>query len=337
MTWDRGRQQRPRVLVGEPFDGQRRQARKYPLIGRLPDREQQANRFSQQPPSDEPEHLGRGFIQPLGVIDQADQRPRGGILGQQAQHRQAHHEPVRSRPRRQPERHLQRALLRLRQRGQAAQHRRAELVQRRERQLHLGLHAVDLNQPAARGLARAVAHQRGLADPRLTPDDEHRTLTATNTVQQAVEDLAFASTPPEGRRPGCGHAVTIRPVIGAREHPGSKRRDCHPDSCHEYRAQRVACGSRGNRHRRVPRRRPGDDPPPGGPRLRGRRQLPPRPACGRVDRRSDPRRQRRRRGRPRRRRRRSGRAEALRRDDRSVRRHRRRRPRRRQPGSPRLQ
>ena len=137
---------RPRVLVGQPVEGQRRQAGKQPLVGRLPDREQEQHRLSQQPPSDEPEHLGRGFVQPLGVIDQADQRPRGGILGQQAQHRQAHDEPVRSRLRRQPERHPQRPLLRLRQRGQAAQHRPAELVQRRERQLHLGFHTGDLNE-----------------------------------------------------------------------------------------------------------------------------------------------------------------------------------------------
>ena len=149
MTWDRGGQQPARVLVGEPFDRQRRQTRKHLFIGHLPDREHEQHRLSQQPPSDEPEHLARDFIQPLGVIDQADQRPRGGILGQQAQRGQAHHEPVRSRPRRQPERHTQRALLRPRQRGQAAQHRPAELMQRRERQLHLGLHAGNLNQAAA--------------------------------------------------------------------------------------------------------------------------------------------------------------------------------------------
>ena len=149
MTWDRSRQQRPRVLLGEPFDRQRRQARKHLLVGCLPDRKQQDNRFSQQPPSDEPQHLGRGSIQPLGIVDQTDQRPRGGVLGQQAQDRRAQDEPVRSRLRRQPERHPQRALLRLRQRVQAAQHRRAELVQRRERQLHLGFHAGDLHQATA--------------------------------------------------------------------------------------------------------------------------------------------------------------------------------------------
>ncbi len=114
----------------------------------------------------------------------------------------------------------------------------------------------------------------------------------------------------------------------AREYPGSKGVYWRPDSCHGHPARRVACGSRGHRHRRVPRGWPGDDPHAGGSGLRGRRQLPPRPACGGVDRRSDP-------GHgwpseavahPRRRRRRPGRGEALCRDDRRVRRHRRHGP-----------
>jgi hypothetical protein len=61
-TRDRGREQRPRVLFGEPFDRQRRQVRNCLLVGRLPDREQEQHRLGQQPPSDEPEHLERGFI-----------------------------------------------------------------------------------------------------------------------------------------------------------------------------------------------------------------------------------------------------------------------------------
>ena len=80
-----------------------------------------------------------------------------------------------------------------------------------ERQFHLGFHADDLHQTTARRLACAVAHQLGLADPRLTPDDQHRALAATNTVQQVSKNLALPSTPPESRRPEFGHAVTIGP------------------------------------------------------------------------------------------------------------------------------
>ena len=63
----------------------------------------------------------------------------------------------------------------------------AELVQRREWHFHLGLHAGDLYEATARRLARTAAQQRRLADPRLTPDDRHGTLAATDSVQHAVE------------------------------------------------------------------------------------------------------------------------------------------------------
>jgi hypothetical protein len=80
VTRDRGRKQSLGVLVGKPADGQRRRAGKHPLAGWVADRQQQANRLGQQPPPDKTEHLRGGFIQPLGVIDQADQRSLGGVL-----------------------------------------------------------------------------------------------------------------------------------------------------------------------------------------------------------------------------------------------------------------
>jgi 3-oxoacyl-[acyl-carrier protein] reductase len=98
-------------------------------------------------------------------------------------------------------------------------------VQRRERQLQLGLHAGELSDATARGLPRAVVQQRGLADPGLTTDDQHRALAATHPVKQTIECLALAGTPPKGRRSWCGHPVTVEPGIGAREHPGARSAD----------------------------------------------------------------------------------------------------------------
>jgi hypothetical protein len=50
-------------------------------------------------------------IEPLLVIDQADQRLLSGCIGQQAQHGQADQEPVRGRPGAEAERRLQRRTL----------------------------------------------------------------------------------------------------------------------------------------------------------------------------------------------------------------------------------
>ena len=58
------------------------------------------HRLHVKPPRDEGEHLGRGPVQPLGVIDEADQRPRVGELGELAQQGEPHEEAIGRLPRR---------------------------------------------------------------------------------------------------------------------------------------------------------------------------------------------------------------------------------------------
>jgi len=100
-----GGQQRPGVVVGESVDGQRGQGGEHPLVGRLPDREQEQDGLGVKPSADEPQDLGRRYVEPLGVVDQAHQRPLAGGLGQQAQHGQPDQEPIRRIAARQSERH----------------------------------------------------------------------------------------------------------------------------------------------------------------------------------------------------------------------------------------
>ena len=52
-------------------------------------REQEEHRLRLEAPRDEREHLRRGPIQPLGIVDQADERLCFRRVGQQAQTRQA--------------------------------------------------------------------------------------------------------------------------------------------------------------------------------------------------------------------------------------------------------
>jgi hypothetical protein len=81
--------------------------------------------------------LRRRPIKPLRVINHAQKRLLLGHLRQQAEHRQPHEKPIRRVPRPQPERNPERVVLRGRQPVQAIQQRRAQLLQRRERKLHL--------------------------------------------------------------------------------------------------------------------------------------------------------------------------------------------------------
>ena len=85
------------------------------------------------------------------------------------------------------------------------EHRRAELMQPRERQLHLGLDAGEPRDAEARRLPGAMVQQRRLADARLAADDQHRALAAAHVLQQPVERLALAGSAQQDRGTARGH------------------------------------------------------------------------------------------------------------------------------------
>ncbi len=198
-------QQRPRIVVPQPPDHQLRQPRQ--ITGRDPGREHQPDRLRPQPPRDERQNLRRGMIEPLLVIDQAHQRPGRSHLRQQAQHRQADQKPVRHRPRTHPERGPQRITLRHRQPPQPIQHRRAQLMQPGERQLHLRLDTRGGRHPAARRPPGQVLQQRRLARTRLAPHHQRPALTRPHSPQQPVQHLTFAAAAQQHRDPSSPRPV----------------------------------------------------------------------------------------------------------------------------------
>ena len=105
--------------------------------GRAPQRP--GHRLRLQPPRDEREDLRRGAVQPLLVIDQAHQRLLLGDLGEQAQHGEADEEAVRRRSGTEAERRAQRIALRHREPLELVEHRRQQLMQPGEGELHLRL------------------------------------------------------------------------------------------------------------------------------------------------------------------------------------------------------
>ena len=181
---DRG-EQGARLALGEPREHQLRQARQLALVGRVADREHDRHRLGQHPSRDEAQDLGRGGIEPLGVIDDAQQRPLGGNLGQQAERGQGDQEAVGSGTGGQAQRDAQSGLLWLWKSIEPVEHRRAELVQRREGQLHLGLDAGDPRDTEARRLPGAMVQEGRLADARLAADDQDGTLAAPDVLQAA--------------------------------------------------------------------------------------------------------------------------------------------------------
>ena len=119
------RQQPPRVVVGEPADDQLRQAGELVDVARLANREHHGDSLRQQAPRHERKRLRGGPIEPLRIVDQANERLRLGRLGQQAQDRQGHQEAIRGGATLEPECHTQRIPLRAGQPVQPVEHWRA--------------------------------------------------------------------------------------------------------------------------------------------------------------------------------------------------------------------
>jgi hypothetical protein len=162
------------------------------------------------------------MIKPLLVIHQAHQRPGRSHLRQQAQDGQADQEPVRHRPRTQAERSPQRITLRHRHTPQPIQHRRAQLMQPGERQLHLRLDPRGGRHPATRRPPGQVIQQRRLARTRLATHHQRPALTRPHSPQEPVQHLTFVAAAQQLQ-----DASSQRPV-GSHLHRAPRQPECPP-------------------------------------------------------------------------------------------------------------
>ncbi len=151
--------------------------------------------LGQQAPGHERQRLCGRPIEPLRIVDQAHERTLLGRLGQQTQDRERDEEAIRCRAVVQPERRPQRVTLRAWQPVELAEHRRAQLMQPGERELHLRLNARDPGDATLRGPLGDVLQQRRLADPRLAAQHLHRALPRPDALQLAVQCLALDASP----------------------------------------------------------------------------------------------------------------------------------------------
>ena len=195
-------EERLRVSVAESLDDQLAERRE--VGARLAGGEHQSNRIGQEPPRDERERLGRLAVEPVGIVDDTEHRALVGRHRQQAQDGEADQEPVGRSSVRQSERRPRRVALRIRQRVQAVEQRRTQLVERGERELHLGLDAGGADHLASHGRVHQVLEQRALADAGITTHHEHAALPGSNRVDQLVECSALLRAADEfGGRRGC--------------------------------------------------------------------------------------------------------------------------------------
>jgi hypothetical protein len=95
------------------------------------------------------------------------------------------------------------------------EHGRAELMDPRERQLHLRLHTRDLRHAESRGLTRGIPEQRGLPDARLASHDQDGALTLARVCQESVDYFTLAGPVEKSGRKGSSHlAATLTDLQG---------------------------------------------------------------------------------------------------------------------------
>ena len=165
----------------------------------IPGRKDKPHRLHAQPARHERQDLGRGPVQPLRVIHHANQRPICRGLRQHAQHSQADQEPVRHRAIVQPEGDPKRLTLRRRQSFKLIENGRAQLVQRRERELHLRLDSRDADDPGICSLPCQVLQQRRLTHPRLAADHQATALTPAESLEEGIQFAALRGAANQSR------------------------------------------------------------------------------------------------------------------------------------------
>ena len=202
-------------------------------VARVTDGEHQRDRFGQQPPRHESENLRRHLVQPLRVVDQADERPLLGNGRQQAQHRQADQKAIGCLAGDQAERRAEGVSLRTRQvlrRGPTSGRTTGARLRRRS--------SISDSTPAARTtrhpelVVREVVHQGGLADACLTAKDQHPALMAARRRPAADPTPRTRCADRAGRNAGSRlnpPTPTNRPAD--KELPGNDSSGYSPERC----------------------------------------------------------------------------------------------------------
>jgi RNA polymerase primary sigma factor len=162
--------------------------------------EQHEYRLRLETPRDERQDMGRAAVEPLRVVDDADQRLRLGRVREQRQHREPDEEAIGALTRHQPERCSQRVALGRRQPLEIVEEQRhAQLMECRERKLHLRLDASGTDDPAPLARARGVIQKGRLSHAGLRTHNERAALSTTHRAQHLIERCTLTGAAPEHR------------------------------------------------------------------------------------------------------------------------------------------
>jgi hypothetical protein len=194
-----GQERRGRVVLQRP-DPQDRQVRMgYGTSTRpraLACGDHQADRVVLDPLARESQSVGRRLVDPLAVIDEAQQRSFGRQLGQQRERGEPDQEPVGPRGGAHAERAAERGGLRSGQHVDPVQDVAQEEMKGGVGQLGLVLDARDSQYAySPRGRSRRIFQQRRLADSGLTQDHERPAHARPHVIHQLVDERELRVSP----------------------------------------------------------------------------------------------------------------------------------------------
>ena len=146
-----------------------------------------------QAPGDEEQRVGRRFVEPLRIVDEAQQRPALGGLGEDAQHGQRDQEGLGTRAELEPERAAQRAGPGCREPPRRGRARASAADAARRRAAGLGFGAVAGEDLHVGGAQAGLVEQGGLADAGRAAEQEDGALRAAGAAQQSVEAIELVA------------------------------------------------------------------------------------------------------------------------------------------------
>ena len=174
------------------------------LLDDLPAREHERHRIGAKTTRDECQRTGRLGIEPLRVVDHAQDGLRPGDLRHEAERREPNQVAVGNASGGEPERDPQRLGLRLRQNADRVRHRPTQLLQPRIRQIDLTLDPLRTNDPEPVRCGDHLLQQRRLADTRLAPHHQRRAPTRRDRREQLTQPLELGISAHEQAQTGSG-------------------------------------------------------------------------------------------------------------------------------------
>ena len=162
--------------------------------------EEHRDAFRIEAPGDKDKCVRRRVVEPLRIVDEAQERLAFGGLGEQAERRERDEEGVVASSRRQPERSSESSGLRLRKVIHVAQDGQNDLVQCGERKMRLRFDAAAAQNEHVAGSVARVLQECRLADARLAGEDQDSALRRSSAGEELADTGALQVSPVEHLR-----------------------------------------------------------------------------------------------------------------------------------------